>query len=277
MTSFHIRHNFTPGLAREALLLLHTAPLQSVHDLVEGARSRDLELGRRGTADKVVASLRDLGLVEQSSERRGELRLSELGRSVIGHTARDRLLFVEYVHLRYWWLWSFQPDRALYSWAYRLVTTHLWENAPVDIDTDQIVATLLAAAEHTFNADSVSFSSASVLGIMHWIRALSPPVVTHRRMQRRFSCPPESLALAIEAASTTRGRDIDAPLPIDVQTRDLLCQSLLLDPVAMPEMLELAEESLGLIRRQVQGHEVVWLRESVLPGLVRHGELGCPN
>jgi hypothetical protein len=275
MTSFHVRHNFTPALAHEALLLLKKEPIPSIEVLVNRAREHDFELGHRGTADKVVASLRDLGLLCGTTTGHTTLQLTSLGQILLEQTKRDHLLFAEYVHLRYWWQGVLSHAEIPYSWAYRFVATLLWDSSPAVINSDLIVTTVLADAERNFEVDSVSFSSASVQGIMHWIRALSPAVVNVGTIQRRFSCPPEAMAIALEAVNAARGRGPNVPTQLDTSTKRLVCQCLLLEPAALDDALVQAEDALGLVRRQTEGHEVVWLRESVLPGLVSMQERLC--
>jgi hypothetical protein len=269
LTSFHVRHDFTPVHGREALLLLVNAPALGNDDLLQRARVRGLELGERRSPDKVVASLRDLGLASRSGHRAtGPIELTPLGRELAVVAQRDPLLFGEFIHLRYWWLWAVHNPAAHFSWAYRTVTNLLWEEAPTTVDADRLVAAVLEAAEREFGVFGASFSPSSVLGILHWLRALSPPCLAGSDFQRRAACPPEAVVSALEGIQVTRGRPLDAPLRLDGAGRELACRATMLDDAALDDVLVLAEESLGLLRRSGDGGEVVVLRRSLIPGLV---------
>lgn len=269
MTSFHVRHDFTPVVGREALLLLANAPASGNDRLLEGARHRGLELGQRRSVDKVVASLRDLDLVSRPTDRAsGHIELTPLGRQLAGVALRDPLLFGELVHLRYWWLWAVDGERAHFSWSYQTVSDALWEEAPTTVDADRLVATVLEAAEREFGVSGASFSASSVLGILHWLRALSPPCIIGAGFQRRVACPAEAVISALEGVQMSRGRPVTAPLRLDETSRDLVCRATLLDDAALDEVLAQAEESLGLLRRNGDGGEVLVLRQSLIPGLV---------
>ncbi len=255
-------------MARETLLLLVARPLADSGELVVRARARDFDIGRRSSPDKVIASLRDLGLIERPQTHGQQLALTPLGNHIADVAVRDSLLMAELIHLRYVSLWTPEAGGAHFSWAYRTVADLLWDDAPTSIDTDRLVATILASADHQFAARSVSFSSSSVLGILYWLRALSPPCIHNGQFWRRSACSPEALALAIEGVQVASGRRLSAPIRLDSTAKERVCRALLLDPVALDEMLADAEETVGLVRRNGDGGEIVLLRESALPGLM---------
>src|SRR5579875_3129525 len=199
MTSFHVRHDLTPNVARDALLLLRVGPATDTADFLSRARARDLEIGRRRSPDKVIAALRDLDFIARPANPRCDpLQLTTLGQRVADVALRDELLFAELIHMRYTWLWTPEQGGPNFSWAYQTVCVALWHGAPMPVDNDRLVATVLSAAEHEFAVKSISFSSSSVLGILHWLRALSPPCIKGGHFRRRAACPPETLLLTLE-------------------------------------------------------------------------------
>lgn len=268
MTSFHVRHDFTPVHGREALLLLQT-PAVDNEELLIRARAHGLELGRRRSPDKVVASLRDLGLVGRASaDRLDGIQLTPLGHELAQVAKRDALLFAELVHLRYWWLWTTGRSDARFSWSYRTVSDLLWDGAPAPVDGDHLVAAVLAAAEREFGVPGASFSASSVLGILHWLRALSPPCLARGTFHRRLACAPEALVVSLEGIQAASVRPLGTPLRLDGEAREQLCRATLLDDTALDEMLAQAEDALGLLRRSGDGGDFVVLRESLVPDLV---------
>lgn len=269
MTTFHVRHDFSPTVAREALLLLRLAPMTSERDFQALARSYDFELGRRQSSTKVFASLRDLGLVNRAT-RDGPLALTPLGQQLAEIALRDELLLAELIHLRYCWLWTPERGGEGFSWAYQTVAGLLWEEAPTPIDTDRLVATIIAGAEAQFGVKGASFSPSSVLGIMHWLRALSPPCVVAGAFYHRPACAPESLLLTLEAIAAVTGVPGGVALRLDASTRHRACRILLIDGDAFDDILAQLEELGSLTLRSSHGGETVLLFDTPLPGLVPH-------
>lgn len=268
-TSFHVRHDLTPSVARDALLLLRLGPMVDGAELMAQARARDLELGRRQSAEKVLASLRDLGLIQRSLRGQPEaLTLTPLGAAVAEIGVWDDLLFAELVHLRYWWLWTPEHGGPAFAWSYQTVTTMLWEGAPTPVDPDRLVAAVLAAAERAFGTRGVSFSRSSLLGILHWLRALSPPCIVTGHFRCRPACPPEALLLTLEGLHHAAGRAIGVPLRLDSAVRTRACRALLLDEEAFDDVLSQAEDTNGLVRLNGGGRDAVVLSQSICPGLI---------
>lgn len=269
MTSFHVRHDFTPSLTRDALLLLGMAPAGSGEDLTVRARGHGLGLGRLHSPDKVVASLRDLGFVERSSARgKGGIQLTPLGRSLAELGVRDELLFAEMIHLRYSLLWSPEMGGQPFAWAYRTVAGGMWDGAPMHMNVDRLAASTIALAERAFSLDTISFSTSSVLGVFHWLRALSPPCITDNTFRRRVSCPPEALVIALEGMQHAIGRSLEVPIRLDDSARLYASRIALVDENAFDEILAEAEGTLGVVHRFGNGGDMVLIRESPLPGLV---------
>jgi hypothetical protein len=272
MTSFHVRHDLTPTIARETLLLLRAAPALDGSDLLTRARAHGLDIGRRQSTEKVIASLRDLGLVTRPREGVRGLALTTLGGRIADIARRDPILFAELIHQRYWWLWTPESDGPHFAWAYQTVTRLLWDAAPTAVDSHRLVGAVIASAEHSLGATSVSFSPSSVLGILHWLRALSPPCIVEAQAQRRPACPPEALALALEGVRRTSGWPAGVPMRLEEAARQQICRATLLDEAALDEMLDQAGESLGLIRRCGDSGDSFLLPCSLLPGLVASQE-----
>jgi len=265
-TSFHVRHDFYPEVARDALVLLKTKTFLSDTDLLVEARARDLELGQRSSPTKILSSLRDLGLLQRGHP----LELSPLGREVANIAIRNRLLFTELIHLRYWSLWNSIAQRgAMFAWAYQMVVGSLWDEGMGKIDSNHLVGMVIASAEETFQRRDISFSNSSVLGILHWLRALSPPCCESTSFRRRAACSPEALVLGLRRVLYEQDRGSDAPLRLDTAIRDRVCRSLLLDVEVFDDMLEQAEDSRYLQRHQGSVGDMILIHTSLLEDLVR--------
>ena len=273
MTTFHVRHDFTPTVAREALLILRVADITSEHELLARAKEHDLEIGHRKSAAKVLASLRDLGLVKQSSRGERTIALTPLGAQIAEVASRNELLFVELIHQRYCWLWAEKFGGEGFAWAYQTVTRELWNGAPTPIDRDQLVSLILASAGDVFDVDSVSFSTSSVLGVLYWLRALSPPCIQNDEFRYRPTFPAEALLVALEGIYALQGRRLGTPMYLDADTRVKISQVTLSDPEALQEVIFEAETAFDLIHYYGSRGEVITLNESLFPGLISLKEM----
>lgn len=270
--SFHVRHDLSPPVARDALLLLRAAPSPDGPDLLRRAREHDLELGQRRSVDKVVGSLRDLGFVERPASTQVGLRLTPLGRQLADVAARDPLLLGELVHQRHWWLWSPERGGPAFAWAYTTVARTLWADAPAEVDRDRLVAAVIDAAEQRFGLDAVSFSGSSVLGVLHWLRTLRPPCMAGSRFQRRLVCPPEALVITLAGCQARAGLPSGVPVRLDARTRTLACQALLLEEASLDEAIATAEESLGMVRQSGDGRDLLLIGRPLFAGLILGAE-----
>lgn len=276
MTTFHVRHDLKPQLARELLLLLHHQEAKSSTELLQRARERQFEIGQRRSANKVLASLRDLGLIRKPSDvpQRGLICLTELGHQIANIAIRDRVLFAELIHLRYWWLFPpyTEPQRQHngpgFAWAYQTICKTLWDESPTRVDRDRLVAMILSTAPSIFQVRAVSFSSSSVSGILHWLKALTPSCLIDNEFHRRTTCPPESLVLALEGAYRVIGSPLGMPLYLEPNVRELVCQATFLDYEGFEEVLYEAELAFNLTRLTTHRGEGLLLRDSFLPGLL---------
>lgn len=270
MSSFHVRHDFSPLVARDALLLLRLSKVTNEESLLQQARIRDLEIGRRQSASKVLASLRDLGLVERSrSHPDSNLLLTSVGNKLADIAVRDELLLIELIHLRHWLLWNADVAKGhQFAWSYQTVAGLLWDQAPVSLNNNYLASTVQSIAEQQFGVRGISFSTSSVLGVLHWLRQLSPPCIIQQTFQRRSGCSPEALMIALQRECQQAGVFSGVPLRLDALTRDRVCRMLLIDIEIFDEIISHAEEAFGVIRRHGDGGDMLFIREPFFPELI---------
>jgi hypothetical protein len=269
MSSFHVRHDFNPTVAREALLLLRLLGCTTENEFLVQARDRDFEIGQRQSAAKVFASLHDLGLLlRPAGTRTKQVTLTRLGICIADIALYDDLLFAELIHLRYYNLWSPEHAGQEFSWAYQMVANRLWDDAPTQINQNHLVAHVLAMATQEFGVTGISFSSSSVLGILQWLRALRPACIINDTFHRRLLCPPEALISALAGLHSNAGHRFDVPLQLDANMRERACRILLLDPTAFDDVLVQATDTLNILHRHGHGGEMLLLDRPLIPGLV---------
>lgn len=268
MNSFHVRHDFIPALAREALLLIANG-VSTPDELQSQAVARDYELGHRQSPDKLLASLRDLDFLKRHATGRDHtLELTGLGQRMAQVAAADEFLFAELVHLRYWSLWDNKSGGEPFSWAYQTVSGMLWADIAGPIETDRLVSEILLQARDAFQIESISFSSSSLLGVLHWLRALNPKCVVGNEFRRRPACAPEAFVLGLRRIVKLAGVPAGVPYPLGEAERTAVCQMLLLDLAGYEEMLDMCRDDLGWVRTLGSSQAMALVDETLYPGLV---------
>jgi hypothetical protein len=266
MTIFHVRHDFNPVVARDVLLILRTASVVDEQQLLEFARTHDFEVGKRRSAAKVLTSLRDLGLLTRAGHNE-PFALTPLGTQIADVALHDELLLAELIHLRYSWLWTEEHGGEAFSWAYQAVTKQLWDEAPASINSDRLVTNVIAGAQEVFDVKGASFSSSSVLGILHWLRALSPPCIVNGTFRQRPACSPEALLITLEAIAAISHRPAGTAIRMDAATRQRVCRTLVIDHEAFDEVVAQAEDIGSLVRHRADGGEALLILEIPFCGL----------
>ncbi len=261
MTTFHVRHDCTPQLARETLTLLAQHTIADEATLRTLALNVDLELGKRSSATKIIASLRELGFVMRHQAKHEPIQLTTLGREFAALALRDQALFAELIHCRFFQLWTPEQHGAGFAWAYQWVTQYLWREAPTLIIADSLVSHIIEQAELHFGTQSISFSSSSILGIMHWLKALRPVCIDGRMFRRRELCTPEACYWMLETICTAKRHPFGIPFRLDASVKQRLCQSLVLEPSMLDEVLDLTSTTLDLPWRHGLGGETVMLHK----------------
>jgi hypothetical protein len=139
--------------------------------------------------------------------------------------------------------WDRTPDDALaLSWAYRRLCEDLWERGTSALrpaESRAFVADLLSQAREQFpDAERISLSAKSVLGMRRWLEALDPPVIDGDVFRRRDVCARELLALAVAEAARVDRTVVGTDLLLSPERRRAICRLCLLEPAALDRRLD---------------------------------------
>jgi hypothetical protein len=225
---FHTKHDFTPELGWAAFQLLSTLGRVdlSAGELATAASASASPLARRSDLRKILASLQELGLVERDAK---DARLSAAGRALAEGPGAYEAGFRAAIHCVYcWkWLWDGNARQASPSWSYRQVCRSLLASSAAGVTSDDLVLQVVEAAE-PFEAERVSFSRSSVNGVLSWLKAQAPPLVStkgHRICRLPQQAPtPTALRLHLAALCGLRG----GKAALDAANLELLAEGLLI-------------------------------------------------
>jgi hypothetical protein len=157
-------------------------------------------------------------------------------------------LLAEAIHIHLITRWRVNPAMRA-SWAYAVTAGWLWDRSPVDLAMpfrNHVAAAVREAGAKAYGIpiDKVAFSTNSVAGALHWLRALEPTVIVtggraRHGARRRLTCPDAAVWWAIGALNASEGWG-GAPstwLALDDAREEVLARVLFLDPSAVEAVL----------------------------------------
>lgn len=245
ISGYHVRHDLKPIFAYELLMLLRSEESQTEEELREVAHAQGFNLRQRKSYGKLLRSLEELDIIHRNSKH---ISLTEKGEIISEATLLQRDLLAELIHYQYYTLYQFD-ENLRFSWSYRTVCDHLWMTAPCTINRDRLVNVVIETATEVFDETSISFSTQSVMGILHWVESLSPSCLEDdgKTFSRRLYCPVEAFALALNYVYQIHKRDVLSIL-LTSEFKEEVCKVCLIVPEAFDEMLEQAEMSFNQIQ-----------------------------
>ncbi|MEO8287002.1 MAG: hypothetical protein ABI670_11265 [Chloroflexota bacterium] len=176
--------------------------------------------------------------------RTPSIHLAPLGHALLGLRPQRRVDILHYLLYSAWDTGT--PARNSYLWSYRTTCSDLWSRQYVELRsaTNALVESVISRAHtvfedvESFQPSSVSFSAKSIRGVLRWLEALEPPVVTDGVFSRRSTCSPELLLMSIALMYRETGADIDVDLLLTPERRDMICRVCLLDPAYLDRLLD---------------------------------------
>lgn len=144
-------------------------------------------------------------------------------------------------------------------WTYRTVTDLLWQQAPVRVDAqlkkrvaEEVLARAAQVFEGTpgFDAARTSVGPKTVEGVARWIAALAPPGIADSTAQRRQTCPPGMIVLALAGVMRQEGAVGGTDFRLSAEGRETVCRCCFLESENLDRMLEWTVSALP--------HAVTW-------------------
>lgn len=236
---FHIQQNTTPEILK-AILARCVNGKTSISQLAQG-------LNRQvGTVQHIVSFIRQLGLLEPR-------HLGLTAKGVAFHRLNEHRpsLLPEAVHYCLYTAHVFEP-MIRFSWAYSVVVDALWTSGSRVLDSKgkaQLVGTVVQQAEHAFGVpvEHIAFSHNSIRGVLNWLQALDPPVVTNTGKQhsfrRRYFCCPVTFLWAVDFLYRADEKAHGVRMFLTSERIDRLCKLCVLDPSGLDNVLMMAKRT----------------------------------
>ncbi|HIQ06287.1 MAG TPA: hypothetical protein EYH31_11500 [Anaerolineae bacterium] len=243
--TFHTPRDASPERVLALLRALSEAGItdepsaRSTRELVELAEAY-APMGGRG---EPVVLMRVLGLL--AGERRSYL--TSEGQVMARLADRDPHRAIELIHGLYATTWNTSlPARHTVSFSYAQACRLFWEKAPFPFNSEnrQVLAGEMIGAIRArfagldgYDVGTLSYRSFSLSGVTVWLEALSPPAVQDDVVQRRGSCWPELLVLALAQTYRESGAALGMDLLLTPERRTSICQICFLEPTALDRLL----------------------------------------
>ncbi len=226
--SFHVRHEVTPRRCYEVITRLRQQ--EALDDVTQAPRQ--------------VARLKQLNLVDD--------KITPRGLDILNLCQERKVLWGDLLHFFHYTLWTrVTPEKNAYSWTYRTFTEHLWQMRAVDLQDHfwQAVVSHISGQietgpvfEHKIATETkdglISLSKNSLIGILHWLEALTPPVLADHYFIRRHFCPPELALLASGWVAQETEGELKIDFLLTPPRREAICRLCLLEPNRLDRVLD---------------------------------------
>lgn len=211
-----------------------------------------------------------LGILERRQEDNKAYRysLSNFGSDLLNKLQFNPPLAMEFVHWVWYSAWLRSPDPEWgWSWVYQEVCNMLWDSSPDQAVPRKLLADALEKANSLFPDQSPSFDISSVRSVTAWLAALDPPFLVKEDeddpnsslfSQKRVSCSPELLFLAIQLQYGTKGLSYGTPLLMDDELIDTVCSVCLLGPDQFWPMAQVCSLTFQALVRKETAYGTSW-------------------
>lgn len=227
---FHVRHQARPERVFEILNLINSG--------------EDYTLVVQ--FDEQLTRARALNLVETDNN---QIVLTALGQNVRAITQASPQLSGEIGHFLHYSQWqSSTPEESTPFFLYRVFCNYLYDqqstvvlNARESLERTCLDLADVIQSSGYFPSEKLqglSLSPDSIGGIIHWLKALNPPVITDDHFEQRGYCPPETLLLAIGYALRDDPDAIDVDVLLSAELQEDICRACLLAPDYFEQTLD---------------------------------------
>jgi len=175
--------------------------------------------------------------------------LSDLGVRMHWLSQHFPNLFVEAMHQLLYTFYVFDNTKR-FSWAYARIVDALWTNGERMMDGEakaQLVGMVAEEAVREFGLPprEISFSTDSVRGVLHWLRAMEPaPVIKERGkdfFRRRYYCDPIVFLWAVDFLYRANNHHYGIRMFLSPERIEQLCKLCVLDPTGLDNVLMMAK------------------------------------
>ncbi|MGQ9631037.1 MAG: hypothetical protein ACUVXI_12120 [bacterium] len=236
---FHIQQNTTPEVLR-VLLVRCRDGYATTNDLAQ-------ELGMRlGTVQHIIPFVRQAGLLEAV-----RLVLTDTGIAFHHLIQYSSAMLPEAMHHLLYTAHTFDKAKR-FSWAYARVVEALWASGERLLDGEamaQLVGMVVneAAQEFDVPVEQIAFSRHSIRGVLNWLRALEPTVITPpsgrtgEGFRRRYFCPVPAFLWAVDFLYRVSNTAYGVRVFLTPERLEQLCRLCVLDPSGLDNVLMVAK------------------------------------
>jgi len=194
----------------------------------------------------VLPFVRQLGLINATG-----LSLTDLGAQFYQLARSCPTLFPEAVHHLLYTTHHFASDKRS-SWAYAKVVDALWTSGERTLNGQamaQLIGMIVDEAAQTYgvSVDQIAFSHDSVRGVLNWLRALEPPLVTDEGksdlFRRRYFCPVPTFLWAVDFLYRASAAVYGVRVLLTLERIEQLCKLCMLDPSGLENVLMMAKRT----------------------------------
>ncbi len=211
-----------------------------------------------------------LGQVRREGPRGSNLfRLGPLGQQVREYYSTNRSLFYDLMHYLFYSAYRRSNDlRQAPLWLYAQVCDTLWTEAPAQMDSMRLAASLQSESQSAFPDETPTFPERSVRSVFPWLGELTPPFLapcgagSELCSERRRYCTPQLFHLAVDLAYHEAGLSYGTSLAIDDRQVAAISRTCLLDPGRFWDMASLADMAV----RELETRQGQWGTSLVLTG-----------
>jgi hypothetical protein len=203
------------------------------------------QLGSTVLQKNVFPFLRNLSLLD----KKNRYSLTHLGRVVADIQQSNPSLLGDFLHLVIYKLHFFEHEKR-FSWAYATVIQQLWLRKEVVLspaEKKSMVGEVIEKAAVNFDlpTSEIAFSDSSIVGVLNWLRSLSPSVIKSEGkseyFSRRYFCAAPIFLYALDAIYKYKQRTYGTKIFLREDIKDAICQMLLLDPSGLDGTLDNAK------------------------------------
>ena len=246
--SFEFNNQISPRYLQPLFLKLEPGLWYTIEDLRKVLRQDLPTLDGKKIVDQNVKAWNTTGLIETKVEnnlRSKCFKLTNFGRFIQDAYSTNQDLFFDLIHYLFYSSWHRTQDVRLGRfWIYSQICDFLWDSAPSEVDSSQMVGIIQSNAENMFPEYQPKFPSQSIRAVFPWLTVLTPSFLgkqgkkTNLFSKRRLYCTPQLFHLAVDLIFYIKGFRYGTSMSIgDLEIVDI-CRVCLIDETKFWEMAD---------------------------------------
>jgi hypothetical protein len=246
MSRYKIHFEHSTNLERVAAVIsyLYHNPNQQENLKEDVAYQFDI---KASTLNRTLIFLKNIGIIE---EHKKYYVLKTSGQTAAAIQQKNETFLGEFLHSVIYQQFHVDHKHTM-SWVYQAVINQLWIRQTVNISANKkdIINQIASQASSIFQIpeQDVAFSGSSLSGLLKWIQSLDPPVINIKNgkdyFQCRYFCKAPVFIKAVDWLYNIEQRNYGVKLFLRDDTKEKLCQILVLHPDGLENTLDNAKNT----------------------------------